>query len=130
MATGEERSVKETVQDVSSDFAALVREEIALAKAELQQGFRQVVRGAVLLLIAGFIVNAGLLALVASAVLGLSGAMEAWLASMIVGLVLAVVGGVLLARGMTDVKQADLKPDRTMESLKEDARIVKERGNE
>lgn len=127
---GDERTVRDTVSDVTADFTALIREEMALAKAELRHGFKQVVRGAVFLLVAAFIVNAGFLALVASVVVGLAGAMAVWLSALIVGLVLAGVGALLLMKGVADMKEADLKPERTLETLKEDARIVKERGHE
>jgi membrane protein implicated in regulation of membrane protease activity len=129
-AQDDERTVRDTISDVSRDFAGLLREELALAKAELRHGFKQFIRGAAFLLVAAFIVNAGFMALVASAVVGLSGGMAVWLSAFIVGLVLAVVGAFLLMRGIDDMRKADLKPDRTIETLREDARIVKERGHE
>lgn len=127
---GEDRTVREIISEVTSDFTALVREEMALAKTELRAGFKQFARGAAFLLIAAFIVNAGFLALVAAAVVGLAGAMAIWLSAFIVGLVLAGVGAFLLMRGLNDMKNAELKPDRTIETLREDAKIVKERGHE
>lgn len=127
---GEDRTVRETISEVSRDFTALVREEMALAKAELREGFRQFARGAAFLLVAAFIVNAGFLALVASAVVGLAGAMAIWLSAFIIGVVLAVIGALLLMKGVGDMKSADLKPDRTMETLREDIKTVKERGHE
>jgi uncharacterized membrane protein len=131
MATNhEDRTVGDTMREVTRDISELIREEMALAKTELRQGFRQVARGVVFLLAAAFIVNAGFLALVASLVLGLTGAVAAWLSAFLVGAVLAIIGVVLLMKGVGYVREADLKPERTIETLKQDARIVKERGNE
>ena len=127
---GDDRTVREIISEVSSDFTALVREEMALAKTELRQGFKQFARGAAFLLVAAFVVNAGFLALVASLVVGLANAMAIWLSAFIVGLVLAIVGAFLLMKGVGDMKNAELKPERTIETLKEDANIVKERGHE
>jgi uncharacterized membrane protein len=131
MATNhEDRTVGDTMREVTRDISELIREEMALAKTELRQGFRQMARGVVFLLAAAFIVNAGFLALVASLVLGLTGAVAAWLSAFLVGAVLAIIGVVLLMKGVGYVREADLKPERTIETLKQDARIVKERGNE
>lgn len=129
-AQGEDRTVREIVSDVSADFTALLREEMALAKTELRQGFKEFARGAAFLLVAAFILNAGFLALVASLVVGLANAMAIWLSALIVGLVLAIVGALLLMKGVDSMKNAELKPERTIETLKEDAKIVKERGHE
>lgn len=127
---GDDRTVREIISEVSGDFTALVREEMALAKTELRQGFKQFARGAAFLLVAAFIVNAGFLALVASLVVGLANAMAIWLSAFIVGLVLAIVGAFLLMKGVGDMKNAELKPERTVKTLREDANIVKERGHE
>lgn len=127
---GEDRTVRDVVSEVTSDLTALIREEMALAKLELRQGFTQLANGIAFLVVAAFILNAGLLALVASLVLGLAGAMEVWLSALVVGLVLAAVGAFLMMRGVGNVRNAELKPDRTLESLRDDAKILKERGHE
>lgn len=125
---GDDKTISDAIGEVTRDFTALLREEMALAKAELRDGFRQFARGAAFLLIAAFIVNAGFLALVASAIVGLAEATAIWLSAFIIGFGLAVIGAFLLMKGVNDMKNADLKPDRTMETLGEDARIVRERG--
>lgn len=125
---GDDKTISDAIGEVTRDFTALLQEEMALAKAELRDGLRQFARGAAFLLIAAFIVNAGFLALVASAIVGLAEATAIWLSAFIIGFALAVIGAFLLMKGVNDMKNADLKPDRTMETLGEDARIVRERG--
>ena len=76
-------------------------------------------------------VMAGLFALVAlgtlcaAAVLGLSNAMEPWVAPLIVGVVLLAIAGVM---AMVAKNKAAKKPlERTQRTLKEDVRWAKER---
>jgi hypothetical protein len=49
-----------------------------------------------------------------------------WLAALIVGLVVAVIGLVLVQRGRAALKQTTLKPEKTIESLKEDKEWVQQ----
>jgi hypothetical protein len=48
------------------------------------------------------------------------------LASLIVGLVVAVIAYVLIHKGTNDLKATNLAPARTMDSLRRDAQVVKE----
>jgi len=46
--------------------------------------------------------------------------------ALIVGAVLAVIGWVMLQRGLKEMKRVDLAPRRTVETLKEDVQWAKE----
>lgn len=48
-----------------------------------------------------------------------------WLAPLIVGVAVMVLGLVALMRGRRNVKPVNLAPERTMESLRRDAQMVK-----
>ena len=48
------------------------------------------------------------------------------LASLIVGLVVAVIAYVLIHKGTNDLKATNLAPDRTIDSLRRDAQVIKE----
>ncbi|MBV9280197.1 MAG: phage holin family protein, partial [Chloroflexi bacterium] len=50
-----------------------------------------------------------------------------WLSALLVGLIVAAVGGFLVWRGMNDLKQGSMAPQATVESLKEDAQWAKDR---
>jgi Mg-chelatase subunit ChlI len=64
----------------------------------------------------------------ASIVLGLIEAgLDPWLAALLVGIVVAAVGGALVARGRSGLATTDLTPKRTMETIQDDAAWVKER---
>jgi hypothetical protein len=49
-----------------------------------------------------------------------------WLSPLIVGAVVMLIGYAVYAGGKRDLKARNLKPMRTMDSLRRDGRIVKE----
>jgi membrane protein len=122
-----EASVSELVQRASQQTAELVRQEMQLAQAELKQKGRQAGIGAGMFGAAGLIAFYGLAALVAAAVLGLSEAVDPWLAAIIVGAVLLVVAGIvaLVAKNRTQ-EALPAKPEQTMESVHDDVEHIKE----
>ena len=123
---GDERTVGQIIADITDDFRGLLRDEVALAKAEFNQALRKIIMGAVLLAIGGVLANTGLNALVASAVLGLSDSWAPWLAALVVGVVIIAIGAILAIAGMRNFSAAQLRPDRTVRTLRDDARAVKE----
>jgi uncharacterized membrane protein len=76
----------------------------------------------------GFVAYLGGLALVAALILAIRDLANISLAvsALIVGGVLAIVGFVMLQRGMKELKRVDLAPRRTVESLKDDVQWAKE----
>jgi len=59
-------------------------------------------------------------------ILGLGQLLPLWLSALIVGLVVAVVGYGVLQSGVSALKRANLTPQETIETLKEDAEWAKE----
>ena len=49
-----------------------------------------------------------------------------WLAPLIVGLAVMVLGFIALATGRSELKTSNLKPERSMQSLRRDTELVKE----
>ena len=92
----EHESAATLLSRLVGDFAALVRNEVALAKAELSESSMRAKAGVVALIGAVSTLLAGSLALVAAVVLGLSKVMEPWLAALVVGVVITAVGLLLL----------------------------------
>jgi hypothetical protein len=128
MATrGEERSLGELFGDLARDTGTLVRQEVDLARTELTQKASRAARDLGFLAVGGLVVYAGFLGLLAAAALGLVAAgLDAWVAALLVGGVVAVVGAVLVQRGLSALKREELAPRQTVETLKEDARWAKE----
>jgi uncharacterized membrane protein len=76
----------------------------------------------------GFVAYLGGLALVAALILAIRDLANISLAlsALIVGAVLAIVGYVMLQKGMKELKRVDLAPRRTVETLKDDVQWAKE----
>ncbi len=126
MQTGkDDRSLGELFGDLAGQTGALVREEVALAKAELTQTATQAGKDIGVLVIGGAVAYAGLLALLAAAILALATVLPAWLAALIVGLVVAGVGALLLQRGRAALARTDLAPRQTLATLAADVETVK-----
>lgn len=73
----------------------------------------------------GAIAYAGFLAIVAAAVLLLGKAVDWWLAALIVGVLVAIIGGILIKMGLDQLKQTSPAPEQTIETLKEDKEWAK-----
>jgi uncharacterized membrane protein YqjE len=125
-ASGSDRSIGEIVKDLSSDLSHLVSSEIALAKTELQANIARLGTGAGLFGGAGviglFAVEFILLALMFGLV---AAGLRAWLAALIVGLVLGAVAAVLAMRGKKSVAGASVAPTHAIQHVKNDVEAIK-----
>lgn len=122
----EEPSLGELFSRLASDTSNLVRQEVALARTEMAQKASAAGRDAGILGAGGAIAYAGFLVLLAAAVIVLDLFLPLWLAAIIVGLITVGVGAVLAQRGLSALKRANLVPEQTIETLKEDAQWAKE----
>jgi hypothetical protein len=126
-ARDEDRSLGELFGDLARDTGVLVRQEVQLAQTELTQTAARVAREAGVLAVGGLVAYAGFLVLLAALTLGLVAAgLDAWVAALLVGAVVAVVGGVLVQRGLGALKREEVAPRQTVETLKEDAQWAKD----
>ena len=112
--------------DLSDKTTLLIRQEIALAKEEITGKVKRAAMDVVYFLIGAFIAYIGLLALIAAAALALALVLPNWVATLIVGVVVIAVGGLLVFIGINSLKDINLKPERTIETLKDDVKAVKE----
>ena len=123
-----ERSLGELFGKLSAETSTLIRQEFALARAELKEKGREAGKGA------GFLGGAGVVALLAAGaltafiILLLDEVMEAWLAALIVAVVYGAIAAVLGLRGRQRVQQATPPvPEQTVETVKEDVEWAKTR---
>lgn len=106
---------------LAQDSTALIKQEIALAKAEVKETISQTVNGSVKLAIAAALAAVAGLVLTTFLVLLLGDLLgNYWLSALIVGVVFAVIGGVLAMAGMRRFREMTVAPEHTIESLKED----------
>jgi hypothetical protein len=126
--TGEDRSIGELFGELSQDMALLVRQEAQLAKTEMQTKLSKVTGDLISLAAGGIVALVGGLAITATVILLLIDpiGLKPWLAALIVGVLLGIVGWVMLQRGLKDLKRTDPTPRRTVETIKEDIQWAKE----
>ncbi|GAA2454751.1 phage holin family protein [Streptomyces glaucus] len=118
---GQDRSVGELLSVVTSDLQVLFRQEVELAKAEVRQEATRAGKAAGMYGGAGFAGYLVLLFLSLAAVLGLANVMDGGWAALIVAAVWAVVAAVLYQKGRARMRTVSPKPERTVETMKENA---------
>jgi MFS family permease len=125
-----DQSMAELTRQLADQTTSLVRHEVELAKAELAEKGKRAGIGAGTFGGAGVVALYVVGALVAAAISGLAMAVDAWLAGLIVGLVLAAVAGVLALIGKGKVQQATPPmPEQAITSAQEDVETVKARAH-
>ena len=122
-----DRSITALLSDLASETVLLVRQELALFKAELQEKFGRIGQGATALGIGVFIALSGWGVLLAAAVLGLATVLPAWLAALIIAIIALAIGVVLILVGNSRFDADALMPRRSLRSLREDEAWLRER---
>ncbi len=126
--TDEDKPVGDLVRQLTEQSSTLIRQELRLATAELQEKGKHAGIGAGMFGGAGLVGLYGVGALIAAAIVGIGTLIEPWLAALIVGVVLLVVAGVVALLGKKQVEQATpAKPEQAMDSVQQDIDTVKER---
>jgi len=121
-------SLGDLFADLSRQMTTLVRQEINLATTEMTHKATRVGKDIGFLAVGGAVAYAGLLAIIAAAIFALVDVFH-WASSvsaLIVGLVVAVIGYVLVKRGMDALTREDLAPRQTIDTIKENAEWAKE----
>ena len=124
----QERSIGELFGQLTQDMTLLVRQEVQLARTEMTEKISKVTTNVISVATGGFVAYLGGLALMAALILAirdLANISLAW-SALIVGAILAIVGYVMLQRGMKELKGAELAPRRTVENIKDDVQSIKE----
>jgi uncharacterized membrane protein YqjE len=122
-----EESIGDLLKRLSQETSTLVKQEMALARAELTEQGKRAGAGAGMLGGAGAAALLMLGALTATAIGVLDTAMAFWLAALIVTVVWAAIAGVLALQGRNKIKQATPPAPQTQETVKEDIRWAKTR---
>jgi predicted phage tail protein len=126
-----EESIAALVKQLSEQSSRLARQEMELAKAELAVKGKRAGIGAGMFSGAAIFGFYALGALIATAILALSAAIAAWLAALIVTLLLGAIAGVLALQGKNKVQQATPPvPEQATESVKEDVQWAKTRAQQ
>jgi hypothetical protein len=122
-----ERPIGELLGTFAQESSTLMSHEIELARAEIGIQVKRAGTGAGLFVAAGVFGLAGLGALTACAIVALALTIDAWLAALIVGAALLLVGGVVALAGRAKVKAvAPPVPERALGGVRRDIAAVQE----
>jgi nitrate/nitrite transporter NarK len=127
--TAADASPGELASEVAKDLSTLVRQEIALAKVELRQEAKTAGTAFGALGGAGFAGYFVLVFLSLAMMWALASVMALGWAALIVAAVWAVAAAVLALLGRSKLKTFNPKPERTIESVKEDVQWAKTRNS-
>jgi hypothetical protein len=120
-------STTELVKQLSEQVSRLVRDELRLAQLEMTRKGKRAGLGVGMLGGGGLIALYGLACLVTAAIIGLAAAVPAWLAALIVGVVLLAASAVAAILGRGQLRRAaPAVPEQTVESVKADVEEIKE----
>lgn len=119
-----ERTIGQLVADASHDLSALLRSEVALAKAEVKEEVKQGALGAGLFAGAAFFGLVGFLFLLVVAALLIALLLPTWAGFLIVAVVLFLIAGVLALIGYTRIKKVG-PPERTIATSKQTIEAAK-----
>ncbi len=122
----EHESTGQLIATASEQLGQLVRQELALARAELRDNAKRMGSGAGLFGGAGLVALYGLGALVATVVLALGLVMPLWLAALVVAVALFAIAGVMALVGRKQVTEATPPAEHTVDSVKADIHAVRE----
>jgi uncharacterized membrane protein YqjE len=123
-----QQPISDLLKQLSEETSNLVRQELALAKAEMTEKGKEAGKGAGMFGAAGIVGLLALAALTAFLIGVLDTGMPFWTAALIVTVVYAAIAGVLALAGRKNIQRATPPvPEQTQDSVKEDVRWLKTR---
>ena len=129
-------SVADLFKELRDEGTALFRQEVQLAKQEISEKLSRLGRNVGYLVAGSLVAYAGVIVvlLALSALLymglvaaGLSHMVSGWLAPLIVGLVVAIIGFALVKKAQHTLSEESTFPERTAQSLREDKQWMQEK---
>jgi hypothetical protein len=112
------RSIPTLIKDLTQETTALVRGEIKLAKAEMNEKINEAKVGVISVASGSAIVLAGILVLLFAAVAALDLFWSLWFSALVVGAVTTVIGLLALGKGRSNLRIENLKPQRTLDEIR------------
>lgn len=132
----DERSLGELFSELASETSSLIKQEVSLAQVEITQKATKVGKNVGFLVVGGAVGYAALFVVLAAIVIGLTQLISrltawqvitsAWIAAAIVGIAVGVVAYMLVTNALAKLKDTELAPRQTVETLKEDAQWLKD----
>ena len=108
-----------------NDIGMLFAQELALLKSETARSIGDLKTATVSIAAAGAVAFMGAFFLLLAAVYGLSNVVEPWLAALIVGGAVTLIGVVMLLTGRRKLEPTAIAPRRTAAALRKDTEMIK-----
>ena len=116
----QDASIGELFKRLSADGSHLVQQEIQLAKAELQESATRIAKSGAKIGTAVVLALPGIMAITAAVVIGLGILIDSyWVSSLIVGVIILVVAGLLAKAAISGLKKG-LAPKESAQSVRKD----------
>ena len=131
----DDRSIGDLIKELRDETTSLMRQELALAKTEMSEKAAKAGRNAAFATAGAVMIYLGALFGLLAASVGLALLLGAlglewhawWLAPLIVGVVVGLVGCAVTAKGVRTLKRQSLVPEKTVQSLQEDKQWLQEK---
>lgn len=120
------RSFTALLSDILRESRELVRTEVRLVRAEVSDKVTQIQTAGVAMMAAMVCVLVGLIVLAQAVVVALAQVMNPVWAALLVGVVFILVAAILFLQARSNLKPSNLTPDRSVNQLNKDSRMVKE----
>lgn len=122
----EERSLGDLFSELANETGTLVKQEVALAQAELTQKATKIGKNIGYLVVGGAVAYAAFLALLTALIIGLGTLIGLGFSALVVGIVVAIAAVILIMSAINTLKNTEVTPQQTVETIKEDAKWLKD----
>lgn len=128
----DDRSVGSLIRELGEESSRLVRQEVALAKAELREKARVYERNAVKIAVGGVLLLGAVLVLVVGVNQGLIALFDqfmalelaVWIAPLVLAAVIGLVGWSMVKQGKEAIASEPIAPEKTAAVIKEEKRWI------
>ncbi len=108
------------ITGIVQDLQEVVRGEVQLAKTEIKEDVSSLGKSVAAIAAGAFLALVGFMFVMLGVTYLLNKAMQMWIAAGLVGVVLLIIGIIAAMVGKNQMSAANLKPEKTIDSLKED----------
>ena len=116
----------ELIGELAGQLVGLARDEVALARRELEQKLKTVQSAAAVVAIGAIVALIATLSVCAAVIIALAEYVGPWQSALIVGLTLGMAAGVTILIGVSRFKRTSLRPEKTIETLEENKEWLKD----
>jgi uncharacterized membrane protein YqjE len=116
----------ELIGELAGQLVGLARDEVALARRELEQKLKTVQSAAAVVAIGAIVALIATLSVCAAVIIALAEYVGPWQSALIVGLILGMAAGVTILIGVSRFKRTSLRPEKTIETLEENKEWLKD----